>query len=379
MRSAGPRSSTDVWPVRLAVAEGLANARTGRWVSVIMMLAVAWVAGGAGLANAVEVSDLVRAERTWIDAGAHTVVVEPGSREDTGAVDAATCDRLTEVEGVAGAFAVRSTQSAAEPVAAPGTRATLTQVSPGIYAFFGLDAPAGASVLATPATLAPLGLHDGDSTTINVTAYDGTGITVTGSAQVRVVDSPVLGDDVVGTWLLPDLLTGAASRCYVTADAAHLDAVRTYVSEALAAPDGIPAVVRPRLADSAYGLDFATAYSGRPLAWASAAGAVFLTALGALVRWTRRSRLAVYATFGAHRRARMVIQLTEWVALSSTAVVWGWAIAVILGIGLGSDVRATVLQVTAHAVITWTAATIGVLGVGLLPVGTLLDALKERS
>jgi len=179
--------------------------------------------------------------------------------------------------------------------------------------------------------------------------------------------------------MLPDLQAGGASSCYVTSDAAHLSAVQAYLPEALAADDGTPAVVRPRLFDTAYDLDFSTAFSGRPLTWAWAASAMFLTVLWAAVSWTRRSRLAVYATFGAHPRARLVLQLTEWIVLSSVAAAWGWASAVSLGIGLGADPATVAVHVTGHAVATWASATVGVIAVGMLPVGTLLDALKDRS
>ncbi|GCE76339.1 hypothetical protein [Cellulomonas biazotea] len=348
-------------------------------MSVIVMLAVAWVSAGVGLANALEVSALVHAERDWIGAGAHTVIVEPGNAEGDAAIDVAACDRLAQIDGINAAFAVNPTVEAATAAHAPGTRATLTRVSPGVFAFFSLPAPAGGAVLATADTLGPLGLRDGDTTALAVTTYDGTATTATGTVAVSEVDSPALGDDLSGTWMLPDLHTGNAAQCYVTADAAHQGAVQAYLSEALAAPDGTPAVVRERLSDSGYGLNFATAYTGRPLAWAWAAAAVFLTSLWAIIAWTRRSRVAVYATFGAHRRARMVLQVTEWALLSLIAAAWGWGIAVTFALGLDADVRTTLVQVTGHVIATWSGATLGVLVVSLLPVGTLLDALKDRS
>lgn len=367
-----------VWPTRLAVAEGLADARTGRWVSVLLVLAVAWVAGGVGLANALEVSRLVVAEREWIAAGAHTVVVEPGPGTDT-VIDAATCDRLTTVAGITASFAVLRTSDAATPDGAPGNRATIAHVTPGIFGILAVRAPADAAVLAAPATLAPLGLAEGDLTTLGVAVFDGTGGTERGTVRVVVADSPVLGADLTGAWILPDLLEGEASSCYVTADAAHLDGVRRYLPEALASDDGTPATVRPRLADPQHGLDFSSVHAARPLGWAWAAGGVFLTALWAVVRWTRRSRLAVYATFGAHRQALLTLQLTEWVSLSSVGAVWGWATSLAIALGLDANARAALMQVTGHVVATWAAATLGVLVGGLLPVGTLLDALKDRS
>lgn len=115
------------------------------------------------------------------------------------------------------------------------------------------------------------------------------------------------------------------------------------------------------------------------LGWAWAAGAGVLVALWAVVQWTRRSRLAIYATFGAHPRARLTMQSTEWLVLSAVGSAWGWGIATAFAIGLGADARVALVQVTGQVVATWCAASIGAAALGLLPVGSLLDALKDRT
>lgn len=378
-RGTRARPGDVVWPDRRAALEGLADARCGRWTAVVVVLAVGWTVAGVGLANALEVSRLIEVERAWVSAGGRVLVAEPGSRSETAAVDAAACTRLRETEGVAGAFAVKTTDRAAQPRTAPGTRATLTRVSPGIFAFFDLEAPTGAAVLAAPTTVDPVGLRDGDSTVLDVLAFDGTSASVAGTAEIRVVASAVLPDEVTGTWLVPDLHHGPATSCYVAAEPGRLDAVRAYAADALAGPDGAPAVVRPRLTESAHGLELATAYGSRPLRWAATAGAALLTALWAATGWARRGRLAVYATFGAHRRALLVMQVAEWAALSVVGGVWGWALAVTGALALGGDAETVLVQVTMHAVATWSGATAAVVLLGLLPTGSLLDALKDGS
>lgn len=368
-----------LWPDALAVTEGVAGARTGRWTSVVLVLAVAWTVAVSGLANAAEVGGLIRAEQEWVAAGGRTIVVEPGAQGSDAYLDAAACARLAEVDGVVGSFAVRSTARAAQPRSAPGSRASVSLVSPGIFPFFGLETPVGAAVLATGATVDPLGLRDGDATILDVTAFDGTSATPSASTEVRVVESPVLSDEIAGTWLLPDLHEGHATSCYVAAEAARLDAVSAYVADVLTVRGTATAIVRPRLAESVHGLELAGRYADRPLGWSSVAGGGLLVALRAVTGWAGRGRSAVYATFGAHRRALLVVQVAEWTVLSSVGVAWGWSLAVTAGIALGSDPRPVLVQATAHSTVTWAVATLGVLVLGLLPTGTLLDTLKDRS
>lgn len=371
------RRTGTIWPNALAAREGVANALAGRWTSVVLLLAIAWVTGAVALANALDVSRLTSAEQAWIAAGGYTIIVEPGDR-DHSTLDAATCDRLAEVSGVKGAFAVSISQSAAAPISATSTRATVAHVSPGIYSFFAINPPPSAGVLGTSSTLGPLGLHTGDSTTLVTTSFDGTNRSRTQTAQISLIDSPLVGDDLAGTWLVPDLLTGGAAQCYVSTDSAHLAAVSVYAAEALTAADGTPAVALPRLIDSGYGLDFASAYSQRPLGWASCAAAILLTTLWAAVSWSRRGQLAIYATFGAGRRARTVIQFAHWAVLSVVATAWGWAVAVSAALGLGADPAITLTQVSCHALVTFSFSGLGALAISMLPVGTLLDALKDR-
>lgn len=366
-----------VWPDRLAVSEGMANARTGRWTSVLLVLATAWVVASASAANALEVGRLVAVEREWVTAGGRMFVVEPSDGSEPG-IDVTLCDRLVDIDGITGSFATLTTGSAAAPRSAPGHRATVVLVSPGVHGFFEVTPARGPGVLATSAMVAPAGLRDGEVVMLDVVGFAGASATATTTAALQVLDSPALATDLAGAWLVPELLTGAATSCYVATDAAHLDAVHAHLGQLLAAPDGTPAVVRPRLAGSAYGLELAGAYDERPLRGASVAGGLVLAVLWVIVRWNRRGQWAVYATFGGHRRALLLIQLTEWVVLATIGGAWGWATATALGVGREVDLPVVLIQTTAHATIAWTSATLGALAAGMLPIGTLLDTLKDR-
>jgi len=367
------------WPASLAIRESLANARSARWMATLITVAVAWVSTAVGVAAAVETSRLRDAEQAWIGAGGYAFVVEQGGGKDSVPLSVTACERLNAVDGVLGAFAAAVSGQALEPATAPGTHTTLITVSPGIYRMLGLTPPPTAGVITTKATTKTTGLQNGERASFLATDYTSGGVSAQFDATVAVTDSPLLGENLAGAYLLATLTDGGASQCYVASDAAHATAIEPYLSAALTAEDGTPPVVRPQLSANTYGLDFATAYSDSILRWGWAVGGAALLALWAVVRWNRRTQIAVYATFGAHARARLLMQVTEWTVLSGIGALWGWASGIALAIGLGTDPSIALTQVSLQVVATWCMATLGVVALGLVPVGTLLDALKDRS
>lgn len=365
------------WPTSLAVREGFVGALTSRWMSAIMVLTTAGVTATIGLANATDVSALAAAEREWIDAGGYVFVVEPSPDSDL-ALDVTACERLSSVDGVGGSFAVTLTDLAASPSHAPGSTASVARVSPGIYQFFDVKPEAaGADVIVTPGVNGQTAMVAGESTVMTIEAFDGTRARQSVLASVTAIDSPILAESIAGAYLIGDLLRGEADQCYVATDAAHVETVRTYIASALGAQG--PALVRPRLSENTYGVDFATAYNTRPLGWAWCVGALALLTPWALLRYSRRTATAVYATFGVHARARLTMQMTEWTVVTGVGAAWGWAIATTFAVGLGADIGIALQQITLQAAAAWCAASVGAVIIGLLPVGTLLDVLKERT
>ena len=377
-----------LWPTRLAVREGLANARSGPRLATTVTAAVALVTCTAGLANALDVTALVTAERKWIDAGAFVLIVEPapdgtGSHEastveDSAGLDVATCDRLSQVEGIDASFAATVTDRTAQPAHAPGTRATLVLTSPGVYGFLGVAVPATPALLVTPRPASDTGLVDGEQAGFELATWasepDGTL-----ARTVRRVDDAVLGEQLIGSYLVPGDLRGSAEQCYVRAEVGSRDEIVDYLAGALRSRDGRAAIVRPRLSENAHGIDFTTAYDTRVLRWAWLVGASVLVALWAVVQRTRRARWAIYATFGATAQARMLMAGTEWLTLTTVGSAWGWGIAMSFSLGLGADVHVALTQVTGTVIATWGAASLGGVLTGLVPVGTLLDSLKDRT
>ncbi len=372
-------STARVWPIALSVREGLAGARAGRWLSLGIIASVAWLTAGIGIANALDVQKLVTAERSWIDAGGYTFVVEPSqSNEGSGTLDAATCDGLSSIDGIDGSFAIAFTSATMEPASAPGTAATVFAVSPGIYAFLSVRPVEGAVVILAQGVNNRTGLVDGERTFITSKPYDDSTVPERAYVTVLTADTVVLGEQHQGTYLVPSLLPLGANACYVRTDAAHADVVEGYLASALGRSSN-PAVVRPRLSANTYGVDFATVYQDRVLRWSWLAGGLVLAAIWAIVQWMRRTRMAIYTTFGAPPRARLAMQFTEWVVLGGIGAAWGWGIGMAFSLGLGVEPAIALGQVTGQILALWFVTSLGALLVGLLPVGTLLDALKDRT
>ncbi|NCD19341.1 MAG: hypothetical protein EOL89_05095 [Actinobacteria bacterium] len=162
--------SRPVWPWRLAAAEGVATARTGRWASAIVVVVLAWLCAAPGAVDAITVDRLVKGEQAWIAAGAFVYRVQGATTSGlTNPVPAGACDRLAQAEGIDAAFAARRDTTPARTTAAPGGRISLIHVSPGALGFLAaashphgvalvteeLAGGASASPTATPSNSSP--------------------------------------------------------------------------------------------------------------------------------------------------------------------------------------------------------------------------------
>lgn len=367
------------WPVALCVREGLANARAGGLVGALVVVVGVWVASVAGVFGALDVSRLVEQERRWVYAGGFTYVVEPGNVDELSEhVDAARCDRLGNVDGVRAAFAVASTPLVMEPGSAPGTRTSVHAVSPGAYRFFDLETPSAAGVIVPVEAAKPTGLVDGEVVTFVAVSEGHVRIEGALHGPVRVISSPKLGRDIEGSYLVPGHLTGGASTCYVSVEAGAAKVVPGLLAAVLGA-ESSPAMVRPRLSSTGLEVDFNAAFDDRVSRWAWVGGGVVVWLLWAVVQRAHRSRFAVYATFGAGGAARLVIQFSEWCAYSLPAGVVAAVLGSAAAVGLGVPAATAVWQVGLQVAGAWLCASVGALLVGLAPIGTILDALKERT
>ncbi|MFO7244719.1 MAG: hypothetical protein DIU73_007545 [Actinomycetes bacterium] len=376
-------SARRVWPASLAAREGLATASTGRWTSLLIVIAVAWIIAAPGAADAVAVTRLIEAERAWIDAGGHVFVVT-GARSDSGQnpVPAEVCDRLTGIDGIGAAFALRRTNANGTLAHIPGGRASIYEVSAGAATFLGVEAAPGGIVIATAGFSERTGVRDGELVTVARRAGVGADGVASAAATsdlltARVADTYAMGEEFDGALLMPAVLTGDADACYVRTDAAHLAAVEAALPSYLA-HNGMPAIPNPRLFESEFTVDYTHAFEDRPLRWLWVPAAALLGLLWAMLQWFRRSHVAIYATFGMRAASRLVMQVSEWAVLAGLGLLWGWSLGVVGAMALGARWEQAVTLVSAHAALTVLVASGLVVLLGLRPTGTLINALKDR-
>jgi len=370
--------SNRAWPLSLAAHEGLATARTGRWTSLLLILAVAWMVAAPGVADAVGVTHVIDAEREWIDAGGHVFVVT-GARTDTGQnpIPALECEHLSAMDGIGASFALRRTSVTGTLTHIPGGRASLFEVSPGALNFLGVAAASQPIVVATSGFADRTGIQNNDPVRVVQRGSSGAAALTSDPLVVRVTNATTMGDEFDGSLLLPTLLTDNADACYVRTDAPHLNAVAVALP-ALLAHEGTPAVPRARLYSSDFTVDYTTAFEDRPLRWLWVPSVLLLGLIWAMVQWFRRAHTAIYATFGMRTAPRMVMQVTEWGVLATVGLLWGWSLGVVGALALGAHVHQAVVLVSAHAGLTVAGASVLVVLWGLRPTGTLLNTLKER-
>ena len=366
-----------VWPLGLSAREGVATARTGRWTSLLLTVAVAWTVA-AGAADAVNVTRLVEGEKAWIDAGGYVFVVT-GARTDQqqNPIPAAVCDRLAAIDGIDGSFALTRGDANGSLSYIPGGRASIYAVSAGVATFLGVPPAATGIVIGTLGFADRTGAHDGDVVRVVQRASFSAPAAESDPLTLRIADSAVMGEEFDGAMLMPARLTGTADACYVRTDAAHHAAVEAALPSYLAY-NGQPAIPNPRLFESEFTVDYTHAYEDRQLRWLWVPCAALLGLLWGMLQWFRRSHVAIYATFGMQAPSRLTMQASEWGVLAGLGLLWGWAIGVVGAVALGARVTQALAQVTAHALLVVLGASVIVVVLGLRPTGTLLSALKDR-
>ncbi len=370
------------WPWRLAAREGLETAATGRWTSLLIVVAVAWACAVPGAADAVGVTREVEGERAWLDAGGRVFVVT-GAREANGGVNpipAATCDALSGIDGIAASFALKRTNAVGSLSYIPEGRVSLYDVTPGAFAFLGAEPSPRGSVLVTDGFVHRTGVRDGEAVVVTRRAGFEASAATSDPLTVAVVDSAVLGEEFDGSLLVPYAPSpsdSAADACYVRTDTAHYDAVSS-AAGAWLAHGGKPAIANPRLFSGDFTVDYTRAYEDRPLRWVWVPTAALLALVWGMIQWFRRGYVAIYATFGARPHSRLIMQATEWALLAGVGGIWGWSLGVVGSIALGARAAQAFHLVTYHSALALLAASAVVVVIGLRPTGTLLNALKDR-
>ncbi|WNM24691.1 hypothetical protein [Demequina capsici] len=371
-------SAERAWPASLAASEGARTARTGRWTSVLIIVAVALLTAAPAVADTLGVTSLIEHEAAWVAAGGRVLIATGPSADGASTpLDARTCEGLSGLDGVTGSFALKDTAQVATLAHLPGGRVSMYDVSSGAFDLLGIDAAADGVVIVSGGLSERTGVVDGDTVSVAVVEGSGTMGQTSAPLRVRVADTSRLGDQFDGALFTPALLTGDADTCYVETDAAHYATVKDSLSSLLASEAG-PAVVATRLLQSEFTVDYTTAFQDRPLRWLWAAAALVLSLLWAMVQWFRRSQIAIYATFSMKAFPRMLMQATEWAVLATAGGLLGWCGGIGLATLLTGDAHTAVALGSAHAALTLISTTVVVIGLGLRPAGSLLAALKDR-
>lgn len=365
------------WPLGLSAREGLATARSGRWTSLLVVVALAWLCAAPGAADALAVTRLIEGEQRWIDAGAHVFVLTGADQSEPATVPVGACDRLSGYDGVLASFAAKRSTQSASLGHVPGGRTSLIEASPGAPAFLGATVSGDGTALITAALAERVGMVDSEPVIVDLEATRTQAGATTGVVTARVVDSTVIGVEYEGVVLVPSLLDGLAEACFVRTDATHLTAIRDALPTLLQ-HDGKLAIANPRLFGGEFTVDYTTAYEDRPLRWVWVPAGALTGLLWALVQWFRRSHVAIYTTFGMRAHSRLVMQISEWAVLAAAGGLWGWAIGVIGGVAIGARADVAAASVGAHTALTLLLAGVLTVLLGLRPAGTLLNALKER-
>lgn len=377
-RDATARRRKRVWPLTLAAREGAATARHGRWTSVMVVIATAWLIAAPAIADAVGVTRLMEAEQAWIDAGGHVYIATGASIDgQQNPIPTRVCESLASYDGVEGSFAVTRSEASGTLAHLPGGRASIYSASAGVLPFFHVEGATSGVIMLTEGFSTRTGVTDGEPVTVIRGATPNTAGSASAILTARVADTASIGDEYDGALISPDTLGPEADSCYVRTDAARHSAVAA-ILPSLLAHDGRTASVSERLYSNEFTVDYTTAYEDRPLRWLWAASALALGLMWAMVQWFRRSHMAIYSTFGMHMAPRLTMQVSEWLVLAGLGLAAGWSLGIVGALALGARTEPTLSVVSTHAALTLIGASLLVIVLGLRPTGTLLTALKDR-
>ena len=194
-----------------------------------------------------------------------------------------------------------------------------------------------------------------------------------------VADLGILGDVWSSGLIIPVAAAGQGDVCFLRADPGAREALRATLPALLATPNSTsPTVVADRLSASRFTQDFVRDYRQRPqrsVAWPAGAviGLVWL-----LLRWTRRSHDALYATLGATASRRAAIHLSEWLTSLAVSAVVALVAAGWFALMVGTPGWVAWPHLARSVVVAAATATVVVLGWELVPLRSPLASLRDR-
>ncbi|AGW42152.1 hypothetical protein O159_21760 [Leifsonia xyli subsp. cynodontis DSM 46306] len=289
------------------LSEALRNLRSGTSRAVFLAVAVAILAAGATVADAVMVDSLTRRAETYLASGAaiRTVV----SRQQ---IDIPSCDALDRAQGVPPAGALREEQPL-RLAALPGTSFPRFAVSPRFTRVLDLPSEGDSGAFVSRSLAETLGVSAGDTL-----------LTTEGVIRIAsIFEWPADGRDKrLGRAVLVPVPVGAMDECWALVWPATTDRDGLLRATAFATPDSkTPPVVLAQVNKSLGStLDVASEYEERVTRLAPAFAALAAAAVGAVGVRLRRLEIAAALHAGATRSS-------VYAVLSAETVIWSTAAA----------------------------------------------------
>lgn len=341
-------------------AEGVANVRAGRWLTILAAGAAAAAVTAVTLAEAFAGQHAIDTEAAYRQAGGYRYELADTSQTPT-PIDAAKCDLLARNDGISHSGGVVESRTASL-ANAPNLNVGLVEATPGFYRL--IDADPTVFVIAADLR-AELGTPDGWL------------LAPQGSAPGPAVMRPLSRLSPVYTRALIRSIApvGNLSRCYIEVQASSNATLTINASMAGLGHTNLSAraLLGAQIARPAY-----VQYNNRTTRYAWLVAAAVLAILRAVTVWLRRTELALYTAFGARSIDRTFILTAEAIV---TNVPWAIAAAgLALLAAAGKGVTTEALQPAAWAAAATTAATLATtVLVGLIPQrGHPIDALKDQ-
>lgn len=317
------------WTVRAAALEGVRSARSGRWLSVsLVLLAATAFAGSVGLDLHTYARTAAQLEE-WEQAGGRVIVV----RNAAEGIAWQDCIDVGAVPGVAGAVPVVRAQSRYTPAHTPDSARSLSITSPQIWGFLDQPAQPGEILVSSRA----VGIPGPYLRLTPAPATAGVETTQTGpSAQADLPAYPLsvsTGLDL--TWLGEVHGTGLVAvtarapepgECFVRAEPGAEQQLARALPALLTRPGAAaPTHADPLLPQGAFPRDLDQELRERPTQDLALGAGVVLGVIGILMQWIQRGGNALYRAIGLSQRHLVAARWAEWMVLMLTGILLGAA------------------------------------------------------
>lgn len=330
-----------------------------------MLVATCWGLAVPAAVDTIHVSNIVRAETRFINAGGH--VLEVGS--DSG-VSAARCDAINQWDSAVASAAITRIPEFISVDSLPDARLPAILATARMPTFLGEPSLRSGTATLSEALSDRIILKRDDLISVDFASISNvrerTNDNVGSLSVSGPIDMSIFGEKFSTGLVFVSAPIGNADVCVVWARPESLEVMRAALPAVLSG-DGTDVTVRDRIIRGQFNTDYVEQYSNRPLRSAWIASAIVLVVLWVMTLWTRRSVDGLYASVGANEIDRAIIRISEWLCILTvggpSALVGGIMICSAFGVPLSLALQfippyvgaslclATVLAITASALV----------------------------